>query len=79
MSSTLNKNLNDLEAEKARKLREYREMILNMKREKRKKKEELDNNNNMNDEEKRRLALRMQLAENLKRINLEKKNENNNE
>ena len=79
LSSTLNKNLNDLEAEKARKLREYREMILNMKREKRKKKEELDNNNNMNDEEKRRLALRMQLAENLKRINLEKKNENNNE
>ena len=75
LSNTLNKNLNDLETEKVRKLREYREMILNIEREKRKKKEEFENTNNMNDEEKRRLALRMQLAEKLKRHNLEKKNE----
>ena len=59
LSSTLNKSLNDIEAEKARKLREYREMIINMRLEKRKKKEELDNNNSNNEEEKRRLALRM--------------------
>ncbi len=71
LSSTLNKSLNDIEAEKARKLREYREMIINMRLEKRKKKEELDNNNSNNEEEKRRLALRMQLAEKLKKKNLE--------
>ena len=41
LSSTLNKNLNDFEAEKVRKLREYREMLLSIEREKRKKKEEL--------------------------------------
>ena len=42
-----------------------------MRLEKRKKKEELDNNNINNEEEKRRLALRKQLAEKLKKQNLE--------
>ena len=79
LSSTLNKNLNDLEAEKVRKLREYREMLLSIEREKRKKKEELQNSNNMSDENKRRLALRMQLAEKLKKQNLEKNYDNENE
>ena len=79
LSSTLNKNLNDFEAEKVRKLREYREMLLSIEREKRKKKEELQNSNNMSDENKRRLALRMQLAEKLKKQNLEKNYDNENE
>jgi hypothetical protein len=81
-NSNINNNLNNLEAEKARKLKEYREMILNMRKEKRQKEEDdLFNNNDkpLTEEEKRRLALRKPLAANLKNNNLKNLNSNNQE
>ncbi len=81
-NSNINNNLNNLEAEKARKLKEYREMILRMRKEKRQKEEDdLFNNNDkpLTEEEKRRLALRKQLAAKLKNNNLKNLNSNNQE
>ena len=81
-NSNINNNLNNLEAEKARKLKEYREMILRMRKEKKKKEEDdLFNNNDkpLTEEEKRRLALRKQLAAKLKNNNLKNLNSNNQE
>ena len=78
-NSNLNNNLNSLEAEKTRKLKEYREMVLRMRKEKREKEEEDLFNNDvkpLTDEEKRRLALRKQLAAKLKKNNLKKLNSN---
>ena len=78
-NSNINNNLNNLEAEKARKLKEYREMILRMRKEKRQKEEDdLFNNNDkpLTEEEKRRLALRKQLAAKLKNNNLRNLNSN---
>ena len=78
-NSNINNNLNNLEAEKARKLKEYREMILRMRKEKRQKEEDdLFNNNDkpLTEEEKRRLALRKQLAAKLKNNNLRNINSN---
>ena len=78
-NSNINNNLNNLEAEKARKLKEYREMILHMRKEKRQKEEDdLFNNNDkpLTEEEKRRLALRKQLAAKLKNNNLRNINSN---
>jgi len=78
-NSNLNNNLNNLEAEKTRKLKEYREMVLRMRKEKREKEEEdLFNNDDkpLTDEEKRRLALRKQLAAKLKNNNLKNFNSN---
>ena len=68
----LNKKLNEFEESKAKKLQEYREMILKMKKEKRQKEEnEVDDilggdTKKMSEEDKKRLALRKQLAERLK-------------
>ena len=76
-NEALNNNLNNLEAEKIRKLREYREMVLRQRKEKRQKEEEDDlfnNNNVMTEDEKRKLALRKQLASKLKNNNLRKLN-----
>jgi hypothetical protein len=81
-NSNINNNLNNLEAEKARKLKEYREMILHMRKEKRQKEEDdLFNNNDkpLTEEEKRRIALRKQLAAKLKNNNLKNLNSNNQE
>ncbi len=81
-NSNINNNLNNLEAEKARKLKEYREMILRMRKEKRQKEEDdLFNNDDkpLTEEEKRRLALRKQLAAKLKNNNLKNLNSNNQE
>ena len=81
-NSNINNNLNNLEAEKARKLKEYREMILRMRKEKRQKEEDdLFNNNDkpLTEEEKRRFALRKQLAAKLKNNNLKNLNSNNQE
>ena len=78
-NSNINNNLNNLEAEKARKLKEYREMILRMRKEKRQKEEDdLFNNNDkpLTEEEKRRFALRKQLAAKLKNNNLRNINSN---
>ena len=78
-NSNLNNNLNSLEAEKTRKLKEYREMVLRMRKEKREKEEEDLFNNDvkpLTDEEKRRLALRKQLAAKLKKNNLKNLNSN---
>ena len=54
-------------------------MLLSKEREKIKKKEELENSNNMSNEYKRRIALRIQLVEKLKKHNFEKNNDNENE
>lgn len=68
----LNKKLNEFEENKAKKLQEYREMILKMKKEKRQKEEnEVDDifggdTKKMSEEDKKRLNLRKQLAEKLK-------------
>ena len=68
----LNKKLNEFEESKAKKLQEYREMILKMKKEKRQKEEnEVDDilgggTKKMSEEDKKRLTLRKQLAEKLK-------------
>ena len=68
----LNKKLNEFEESKAKKLQEYREMILKMKKEKRQKEEnEVDDilgggTKKMSEEDKKRLSLRKQLAEKLK-------------
>ena len=68
----LNKKLNEFEESKAKKLQEYREMILKMKKEKRQKEEnEVDDilgggTKKMSEEDKKRLTLRKQLAERLK-------------
>lgn len=74
---SLKNSLNELEREKQRKLREYKEMIMRMKKEQRKEKEvkpedDILNDQDLNDEVKRKLALRRQLAEKLKKINAEK-------
>ena len=73
----LKKSLNELEREKQRKLKEYKEMIMRMKKDQRKEKEvkpedDILNDQDLNDEVKRKLALRRQLAEKLKKINAEK-------
>ena len=73
----LKNSLNELEREKQRKLKEYKEMIMRMKKEQRKQKEvrpedDILNDQDLNDEVKRKLALRRQLAEKLKKINAEK-------
>ena len=73
----LKNSLNELEREKQRKLKEYKEMIMRMKKEQRKEKEvrpedDILNDQDLNDEVKRKLALRRQLAEKLKKINAEK-------
>ena len=75
--TSLKNSLNELEREKQRKLREYKEMIMKMKKDQRKEKEikpedDILNDKDLNDEVKRRLALRRQLAEKLKKINQEK-------
>ena len=75
--TSLKNSLNELEREKQRKLREYKEMIMKMKKNQRKEKEirpedDILNDKDLNDEVKRRLALRRQLAEKLKKINQEK-------
>lgn len=75
--TSLKNSLNELEKEKQRKLKEYREMIMKMKKEQRKEKEirpedDILNDKDLNDEVKRKLALRKQLAEKLKKINQEK-------
>ncbi len=68
----LNKKLNDFEESKAKKLQEYREMILKMKKDKRQKEEnEVDDifggdAKKMSEEDKKRMSLRKQLAEKLK-------------
>ena len=73
----LKNSLNELEREKQRKLKEYKEMIMRMKKDQRKEKEvkpedDILNDQDLNDEVKRKLALRRQLAEKLKKINAEK-------
>lgn len=76
----LNKKLSELEESKAKKLQEYREMILKMKKEKRQKEEtETDDifgggdGKKMTEEDKKRLSLRKQLADKLKsRLNVKK-------
>ena len=75
-NESLNKKLNELEQNKAKKLQEYREMILKMKKEKRQKEEnEVDDilkvgggpgENKMSEEEQKKLSLRKQLAQKLK-------------
>jgi len=73
----LNKKLNELEQNKAKKLQEYREMILKMKKEKRQKEEnEVDDilkvggtgsgEPKMSEEEQKKLNMRKQLADKLK-------------
>ena len=79
-NESLNKKLNEIEANKAKKLQEYREMILKMKKEKRQKEEtETDDifgggdGKKMTEEDKKRLSLRKQLADKLKsRLNVKK-------
>ena len=82
-NESLNKKLNELEQNKAKKLQEYREMILKMKKEKRQKEEnEVDDilkvggasgENKMSEEEQKKLSLRKQLADKLKaKLNLKK-------
>ena len=76
----LNKKLNEFEQNKAKKLQEYREMILKMKKEKRQKEEnEVDDilkvggEAKMSEEEKKKLNLRKQLADKLKaKLNIKK-------
>ena len=76
----LNKKLNELEESKAKKLQEYREMILKMKKEKRQKEEdEVDDILNvggekkMSDVEQKRINMRKQLADKLKsKLNIKK-------
>ena len=86
-NESLNKKLNELEQNKAKKLQEYREMILKMKKEKRQKEEnEVDDIlkvggtvgtggevKKMTEEEEKKLNLRKQLADKLKaKLNLKK-------
>ena len=86
-NDSLNKKLNELEQNKAKKLQEYREMILKMKKEKRQKEEsEVDDIlkvggtagtggevKKMAEEEQKKLNLRKQLADKLKaKLNLKK-------
>lgn len=74
-NDNLNKKLNEFEQNKAKKLQEYREMILKMKKEKRQKEEsEADDilkvgEGKMSEEDQKRLNLRKQLAEKLKAKN----------
>ena len=76
----LNKKLNEFEQNKAKKLQEYREMILKMKKEKRQKEEnEVDDilkvggEAKMSEEEKKKLNMRKQLADKLKaKLNIKK-------
>ena len=77
-NDSLNKKLNEIEQNKAKKLQEYREMILKMKKEKRLKEEnEVDDilkvggnaapeQPKMSEEEQKKLSLRKQLADKLK-------------
>jgi hypothetical protein len=72
-NESLNKKLNEIEESKAKKLQEYREMILRMKKEKRQKEEnEVDDilkpggDQKVSEEDKKRANLRKQLAERLK-------------
>ena len=76
-SEGLNKKLNEFEESKAKKLQEYREMILKMRKEKRQ--NELDNilnagnDQKVSEEEQKRIDMRKQLAERLKsRLNVKK-------
>ena len=86
-NESLNKKLNELEQNKAKKLQEYREMILKMKKEKRQKEEnEVDDIlkvggtigtggevKKMTEEEEKKLNMRKQLADKLKaKLNLKK-------
>ena len=76
----LNKKLNEFEQNKAKKLQEYREMILKMKKEKRQKEEsEVDDilkvggEQKMSEEEQKKLNMRKQLADKLKaKLNIKK-------
>ena len=74
-NDNLNKKLSEFEQNKAKKLQEYREMILKMKKEKRQKEEnEADDilkvgDGKMSEEDQKRLNLRKQLAEKLKAKN----------
>jgi len=76
----LNKKLNEFEQNKAKKLQEYREMILKMKKEKRQKEEnEVDDilkvggEAKMSEEDQKKLNMRKQLAEKLKaKLNVKK-------
>ena len=80
-NESLNKKLNELEENKAKKLQEYREMILKMKKEKRQKEEnEVDDILNagtggekVSEEDQKRANMRKQLADKLKaKLNLKK-------
>ena len=69
----LNKKLNEFEQNKAKKLQEYREMILKMKKEKRQKEEnevydilKVGGDAKMSEEEQKKLNMRKQLADKLK-------------
>ena len=76
----LNKKLNEFEQNKAKKLQEYREMILKMKKEKRQKEEnEVDDilkvggDAKLSEEEQKKLNMRKQLADKLKaKLNIKK-------
>ena len=83
-NESLNKKLNEFEQNKAKKLQEYREMILKMKKEKRQKEEnEVDDilkvggnapgEVKMSEEEQKKLNMRKQLADKLKaKLNIKK-------
>ncbi len=69
-NENLNKKLNEFEQTKAKKLQEYREMILKMKKEKREKEENEDEkyltDKKLDEDEQKRLSMRKLLAEKLK-------------
>lgn len=68
-----NKKFNEIEESKAKKLKEYREMIIKMQREKRVNEEKENDILNPTEEEKKRIDLRKQLAEKLKaKMNIRK-------
>ena len=64
--NTMNKKLNEIEEAKAKKLKEYREMIIKMKKEKRQEEEKEEDILNPTEEDKKRIDLRKKLAEKLK-------------
>lgn len=75
-NESLTKKLNELEIEKRKKLVEYREMLLKMRKEQRREKEtnvqkDILEDDAINDEMKRKRELRIQLAEKLKKLNTE--------
>ena len=71
--NAMNKKLNEIEEAKAKKLKEYREMIIKMKKEKRQEEEKEEDILNPTEEDKKRIDLRKQLAEKLKaKLNINK-------